>query len=185
MGEPFLHSCLPYGKYAVFVTPLFFHSSVGTWGRVFTDSGVPPVFEKALEGQDSLGLSGYTEPYVIMEKLATDFPDPLTTKIYTSAYAERNHLQPTSEEVYQFPDGVRLETIVQRFQIVLRDASVPYVRTPEIVEMGTEVVTFKYKPRYASTSPDFKNFFLPPLYGALGLVIQEFQGRSLNETKPQ
>ncbi len=147
-------------------------------------SSVPPAFEKAFGGE-GVGLHGYAEPYVIMEKLATDFPDLLSTKLYTSAYAERNNLQPTSEEVFQFPDGFTLEAIVQRFRTILKVVSVPHVMTPETVKMGTEVVTFKYKSNYNVNSSDYKDVFLPLLYGALGLVVKEFQGRPLNETKSQ
>ena len=144
-------------------------------------SPVPHVFERAFD-VEGVGLQGYTEPYVIMEKLATDFPEPLSTVFYTSAYAQRNNVQPTSEQVFQFPDGFTLETIVQRFQIVLRAASVPHVMTPATVGTGPEVVAFKYKPKYPADSYDYANIFLPLLYGALGLVVHQFQGRQIQKT---
>ena len=139
-------------------------------------SSVPPAFKRAFE-RERPGLLGYTEPYVIMEKLATDFPEPLSTRFYTSAYAQRNSLQPTSEQVFQFPDGFRLEHIVQRFRTILTAASVQHGMAPEAVDQMAELVAFKYKPRYVPTSPDFKNIFLPLLYGALGLIVQQYQGR--------
>ena len=150
-------------------------------------SGVPDLFERVFGGQD-FQLDAYTEPHVIMERLATDFPEPLTTRFYTSAYAERNNLQPTGkqdEQVFQFPDGFTLETIVQRFQTILRTASVPHQMAPESVVKGvvkgTEVVTFKYIPKYPVDSSDYANIFLPLLYGALGFVIREFQGKQVQE----
>lgn len=135
-----------------------------------------PALERTLRSQEVAWLPNFAEPGVIMEYLATDFPEPLTTQFYTSLYAQMHNVQPTSEKVYTFPTQSSLSDIVTALQRTLRIANVQHVVTPQTIDARTEAATFRYTPKYDPASKEFKNVFLPLLYGALGTIIHQFRG---------
>ncbi len=125
------------------------------------------------------------ESTVIMEYLATDFPEPLTTLLYTSGYAQKHEIVPTSEKVFMFPDRFTLQDIVTASQRTLRAASVPFVMEPKNIDETVEQVRFGYKPKEAPGSDYFYNIFMPLLYAALGTIIKQHEGVEVSVPQSQ
>ncbi len=146
------------------------------------ETPVPDVFERAFQVQGVQKLLGYTEPHVIMEHLATDYPDPLSTLLYTSAYAQLNNVQPTSAKVFRFPKELSISDIVKVFRPILRNANIPYAITPGAIDDKTEIVTVNYGPTYGQSSAGSEQIFLPLLYGALDVLIKTCRGAEVQQT---
>lgn len=122
---------------------------------------------------------------VIMEYLATDYPEPLSTLLYTSDLAQRNEILPTSEKVFMFPDRFTLQDIVTASQRVLRAAGVQFVMEPENIDETIEQVRLEYKPKENPGSDYFYNIFIPLLYGALGTIIKQHEGVEVSAPQSQ
>ena len=110
---------------------------------------------------------------VIMEYLATDYPEPLTTLFYTSAFAQREKVQPTSEKVFEFSGDLTLQELVTRFHSILRPASIPFTSEPQDLDDTVEHVKIRYNPKEGPPSKHFHDVFMPLLYASLGLLIKQ------------
>tara|TARA_Y100000310_G_C20504528_1_gene725747 strand:- start:93 stop:458 length:366 start_codon:yes stop_codon:yes gene_type:complete len=118
------------------------------------------------------------ESTVIMERLATDFPEPLSTLFYTVGYSQRMELIPTSEKVYEFPEGTSLERIAGDFQQILRSASVPFKIEPSTIDADVEWVKLVYFQGYDYASDELRRG-MRLLDGAIGVLLHQNGGKEI------
>ena len=116
---------------------------------------------------------------MLIEYLATDYPDCFTTLVYTMEYASRWEIMPTSEAVFEVPSGITIDTIVRQLQGYLVASGIPFEIEPKNIDEKTEYVKFKYNPTEGPLSKYFSDTFIPFLYSVLGALIKQTNAKQV------
>ena len=94
------------------------------------------------------GQRGYTEPGVIMDPFAIDFPDPITTTFYVMPDAQTLAKEIDGKEVAFFPKQYSLEDIINGFKQILIGAGIQAQTNPKDIDSKTSFVKFRYGEKY-------------------------------------
>ena len=127
----------------------------------------------------------YKTPHVIMEHLATDFLEPVTTQFYTISYSQRVNRRPNSEELFIFPSELSIKQLIPRFQVMLNTAGIVHKLTPETIEDKTELVLIGYTSKHSLFSEAYTQSFLPLLYAAVCTFVKQQRAIKLGKTISQ
>ena len=136
------------------------------------------ILERAFSNQGLPGPVNYGQPYVDLDYLATDYPEQLTSKLYTSGHAQMNNLQP-SGKTFRFPTELTIQELAKNLQGILRAASVPHALEPVSIDDKTGLVLIRYQPKEGINSAYFRDTFLPLMAVAVTTFINRYRGVAL------